>query len=352
MPTRRLRTARAASFFCIFSTLLLATGCDGTTDPPLPGATRLGAVLGSVDLSLTVFPVDTPAVSRPVGVGADGTPVGLALQGEIAAVPLGTVPAVAVVDVSAARLLRTIALPAGSGATGVAFLNDSVALVANPGLGSVSPVNVRAGTVGPEVSVGAYPQSVLSTGGRAYVVDANLVNFVPAGPGALVVLEGESPVVVDSIPLSGRNSAVAVAHPNGRIYVLHSGAFGGADGSLSVVDPSTGVELEHVEGFGDFPGSLAVGPGGRLHIGSFSYGLAVWDPSTESFVVPPESAVSPGDVAGVSGLAFDPAGGLWTLEPQCGEPAHAFRLDASLAIVDSVSVGICPTGIAFTAAEP
>ena len=79
-----------------------ACGNDkGPTEPiPLPQAVELGVVLGSTDLSLTIFEVEDPAASTQVGLGPDGSPVTLAVRGDLAAVPLGLVPAVAIVDVA------------------------------------------------------------------------------------------------------------------------------------------------------------------------------------------------------------------------------------------------------------
>ena len=326
---------------------------DAGTDPPDPGAARLGVVLGSVDLSLTVFPLDTPDVTRTVGVGPDGTPVSFDLRDGLAIVPLGTVPAAAVVDVVAGSLLRTIPLPTGSGATGAAFLNDSVAYVGNPGLGSVSPVNVNAGTASAEIAVGVYPAAVSVVDGTVWVVDANLVNFSPAGPGALVGLDPAMGSVTDSIALSGTNPGSMVVGDDGSFYVLHSGNFGAGDGSLSVVDPGAGMEEAHHTGFGDFPGALAWGADGNLWVSSFSYGIAIWNPSSETFLVPPDSAVTPGGVASASGVAIDLDGAPWTLEPECGAPGHAFRLDAtSRAVTDSVIAGVCPIHVRFESVDP
>lgn len=343
-PVARLRP-------CLFlSALLVATlaACDnGPSEPGSLADTRLGAVLGSVDLSLTLFPVDSPAVTRTVGLGPDGTPVGFALGDGLAAVPLGTVAAVAVVDVASGTLLRTVPLPMGSGATGVAFVNDSVALVANPGLGSVSPVNVRAGMAGSEIPVGVYPQAVAVSAGRAFVADGNLVDFVPDGPGALVVLDAVTLTVVDSVPLSGTNSSAVTVGPDGNVYVLNSGSFGSADASLSVVDVGSGAEVEHHTGFGEFPGAFAFGPDGDLYISAFSYGIAIWDPGSATFRVAPDSAVTPAGIGSASGLGFDQDGRLWSLEPRCDGPAHAFMLDGSLAVADSAIVGICPISVSF-----
>src|SRR5688572_10881881 len=129
-------------------TSLAAAACDSSTGPQDTPMHEVGVVLNSVDLSLTVFRVDDPSVRSTIGVGPDGSPVSLAVRGQIAVIPMGTVPAAAVVDLREARVIRTVALPAGSGATGAVLVNDSIVLVANPSLGTVSPINVRSGARG------------------------------------------------------------------------------------------------------------------------------------------------------------------------------------------------------------
>ena len=57
------------------------------------------------------FPVDAPDSTRTIPLGASGTPVSLAVRGDIALVPLGVFPAVAVVDLAQGVVLRTIPLP-------------------------------------------------------------------------------------------------------------------------------------------------------------------------------------------------------------------------------------------------
>src|SRR5690554_1626948 len=114
-------------------------GCED--DPVAPETARrtVGVVVESTDLSLTVFDMEDPTSTTSIGLGPAGTPVSLAVQGGLAAVPLGIVPAVAVVDLEAGEVLRTVALPEGSGATGALFVNDSIVLVGNPARGSLSP---------------------------------------------------------------------------------------------------------------------------------------------------------------------------------------------------------------------
>ena len=346
------RGARLRPLGSFFWVLFLAA-CFGDGIEPLPLETaEVGVVLGSLDLSLTIFEVENPTQTRLVGLAPTGSPVSLAVRGELAAVPLGFVPAVAVVDLKEGLVLRTVGLPQGSGATGVAFLNDSIVLVANPDLNSVTPVNVLAGTLGSDITVGRYPQAVVVEGGRAFVLNAELESFVPDGPATVSVIDIESLAVTSTIQLSGENSAAGRVATDGRLYIVNSGSFGAANGSLSVVNLTSLTEVEHHTGFGDFPGSLALGPAARAFVGAFSYGVAVWDTSLDAFILGPAEALAPGGAPNTSGVGFDEAGSLYSLSPGfCDSPGTANRHDAAYDVEITIPVGICPFAIAFTTIE-
>ena len=333
--------------------LALPSCDDDATGPDTPGTREVGVVLNSVDVSLSVFDAADPA-SAPVatiGLAPAGSPVGVAVRGGIAAVPLGVVAAVAVVDLEAGAVSATYALPPASGATGAAFVDDTLLVVANPGRNSVSPVNLRTGVVGPEISVGGYPQLVVAGQGRVVVVNSEIgPDFAPTGPGTLTLLDARTLAPVGHVRLSGENPGDAAFAPGGLLYVVSSGRFGAGDGSLSVVDVAAAEERSHHEGFGDFPFAVDVGPDGLVYVGAFSYGVTVWDPAVRSFVRAPDDAVAPGGIPSASGLAFDGEGRLHTLVPECGGPGRVLRLDAAYAVEAEIEVGTCPTGLAFTAA--
>lgn len=355
MNQRSIRFASASSrlLALVLGLVLAVTGCvDGTGPEPIEPQ-PVGVVVNSVDNSLTVFPVDEPAAAETIGLGGDGTPVGAAIAGSLVVVPLGLTPAAAVVDLRQGLLLHTIALPQGSGATGAAVFGTDSALVANPGLNSVSVIDAAAGSAGAEIEVGPYPESIVAGGGVAYVVNRHLdENFQTTGPGTVTVIDLASLTVVDTIQLSGTNPGAAVLSGD-RLYVLNAGSWGQNNGSLSVVNTGAGTEIDHVTGFGDFPGSLTLGPDGDLYVASYSYGVAIWDPATESFLRSPEEPVQPNGVSAVSSVGFDEEGRLYTLRPFCapGEPDVAFRLSAALQVEHTITVGNCPTEILFTAIQ-
>lgn len=359
-----MRHRRHWLLIAALAALFTLTGCDddGPTAPGGSTGSETAAVLNSVEISITLFPTDTPDSSVTIGVGPDGSsPVTLAARAGRAAVPLGQFPALAIVDLTDGTV-ETVPLPTNSGATGIAFANDSIVYVGNPNLNTVSVVNVRSGTLGSEIPVGVFPSAITGSGDRIFVVNSELENFVPARPGRVSVIDPSTETVVETIELSGRNPQAATFGPDGRLYVLHSGDFGGANGSLSVVDPVAMQEIEHRDGFGEFPGSIAFGPDGLAYIGAFAYGVAVWDPAASTFVRPPGDPLRPQGHNSSSGLGFDSTGRLYWLAPQpdprdpdptvCDEPSVAVRLDPDGSVDREIPVGICPIAIAFTIVTP
>ena len=355
------RTVRGAA------TLLLAggvlVGCsDDPTGPEDPvDAEEVGVVVNSVEQTLTVFSVDDEEDASTVDLAPDGTPVDLSARGDRAVVPLGTLNAVAIVDLRDRVRLETVSLPDGSGASGSAFLGDTEALVANPNLDTVSRIDLAEGAVVDEVSVGRYPEGLLVHEGRVFVANAMLdENFVPSEEGTVTVLNAGDLSEEATVELSGLNPGDVAVGPDDRLYVLNSGQFGEGNGTVSVVDPASLEEVEHHDGFGNFPGSLAFGPDGNLYVGAFAYGVAVWDPETATFLRGPEDAVEPGGFASTAGVAFDSQGRFHAVVPEvprngnneAQDPGAVMRLDAGTYDLElEIPTGVSSVGLAFSEFE-
>jgi hypothetical protein len=274
--------------------------------------------------------------------------VTVAVRKQFAVVPMGIFPGLAVVDLRQRRLVSTIALPANSGATGAAFVNDSIVLVGNTNLNTVTPANVLRGTTGAQIPVGAFPQAIIASNDTAFVLNAHLgPDFLPVRSGTLTVITGMNPHVIATIVLTGWNPGAAAFGRDGQLYVINSGG-GTPSGSLSTVDRRTLRETRHDTGFGDFPGSAAVGADGSLFVASFSYGVAVWNPTTHAFVRAPSAAVRPGGIASTAAVGVDSGGRLYALKPECSAPSTVYRLNQTFAVEREVPVGNCPIAIAFT----
>ena len=344
MPNRFFRRVPALAALAL---PLAACGGDDPNSPQI--AERLVLTVNSVERSLSLIPQDggQGTTSRTVGLGAQGTPVGVAARDSFAVVPMGTYPFAAIVNLRTGTLVTRVALPANSGATGAQFLNDSIAVVANPGRNTVTPVNVFRGTAGAEVAVGTYPAAVLSDEARVYVLNGNLVNFAPAGPGSVTVLDAQLRLI-RTVQLTGINPS-AGTFLNNRLYVLNTGTFGGNNGSLSVVNLQTLTEEAHYPGFGEFPSAIAVAEDGELYVGIYGAGIVVWNPRTARFRVGLNAPIKPAGSAIVSGLGFDFGGRLHVANAgNCQTPGSVHRLVGRNVVLDrTVQVGICPFGIAF-----
>jgi YVTN family beta-propeller protein len=349
-----VRPERLLKTIALVAVIGLSSGCDDdATGPDGVRGVETGVVVNSTDISITIFPVDSPQSARTIGLAQAGSPVSLAVRKHLVVVPLGQLSAAAVVDL-ATSAVRAIPLPENSGATGAAFLNDSIVYVANSSRNTVSVLNVSSGTtVGPEIPVGVYPQAIAIDGGSVFVLNAELdVNFQPARPGRISVIDAATNNVLDTVVLSGLNPAAAAFGPDGLLYVVNSGSFGQGNGSLSVVDPVTLEEVEHHTGFGDFPGDIALDAGGRAYVSSFAFGVAIWDTAADSFIKPPSDPLVVQGQTISSGVGVDSGGRLYTLIPgDCSSAGVALRLDVDLSFDTEIDVGACPIAIAFTRNE-
>jgi hypothetical protein len=339
-----LSRSRALAALALAPTLALAA-CDAPGTDPTRVTYQAAVVVNSVGRSLTVIPTDNVGQVTTIPLGASGSPVSLAVRGSSAVVPMGTYPFAAVANV-ATGATAFAALPANSGATGAAFANDSIAVVANSDRNTVSPVNVNTRVVGAEIPVGVYPQAVVSTAERVFVINANLVNFAPAGHGSVTVLNS-SLTPVGTVQLTGDNPAAGVVIGD-KLYVLNSGHFGKADGTLSVVDIPTLKETKLATGFGEFPGSLAPAADGRLFVGVYGSGILVYNPSSGNFDRGPANPLVPTGSKTFSALAVDQLGRLYSADPgECSAPGKLFRVTSETEINQTVPTGVCPFAVAI-----
>lgn len=332
--------------------LVLATGlilgCADTNAPP-PEPLELLLVVNRQSNSLTIVPVDSPEspVSVPLG-GTGATPSTVAAREGIAVVPLGAADQVAVVDLVGRTLMRLIPLPEGSGATGAAMVSDSVAYVANPGLNTVTRVNVFTGdTAG--VAVGVFPQAFALARGRLFVLNGNLDETgQPAGPSWLTVINPATNTLssgIDSVPLTGPgNAAFATVAGDGLIYVVNRGQTLAAEGRLSVVDPLERTEVATFAGLGLLPGDLASDGQSRVFVSSSTEGLLEYDTDSNAVVRGEGEGLA---IAGNSGVAVDSRRRVYAIEAggcTAGRRGAAHVLDEKLEEIGRILLERCSGG--------
>jgi len=329
-------------------TVLLAACADPAAPLPVPAEVVL--VVNSIASSLSVIPVDATGSTYtiPLG-GTTPSPVGVSAAGAYAIVPMGLDHAVTVVHLTTGSVSRVVPLASGSFATGSAIVDDSIAYVANPGLNTVTRINYLTGDTA-SVAVGVYPQAVVFTRGKVFVVNGNLVNYAPAGPGWITVIDpitNARAVGVDSIPLPlpGNPQFAAVAS-DGRIYVMNTGNYVD-QGRLSIVDPVARVEIANFGGFGAGPGAIATDDGSRLFVSSFTEGLMEFDIDTRTVVRGAGNGLA---IAENAGVAVDSDGRVYAITAGCGGgaggQAHVLRTDLTQSGL--VPLGVCAIGTAVT----
>lgn len=339
----------------VLLSLVLAAGCSDALEQT-SSAGQVIAVVNSTDRSLSLVAATDFSVSTRSFTTPGATPRTIDGHGNAFLVPLGQASAVAVDflpppcrDVCP-RTDYVIPLAAGSGATGVAIQDDSIAWVANPALNSVTRVNyVRGDTA--SVAVGVAPQAVVMFRTRVFVLNANVVGGTPAGASWLTSFDCCAISTPDSIPLSGANAQYAVMGGDSLLYVVASGRPGFADGKLLIVDPRARTELAVLNGLGESPGAVAFHPSGRLLVASRAEGiLEVYTP-TRFVTRGPGNGVKPGG-NGVSGLATDLRGRVYAVDPGACSAAgavHILTAPPEYRELKSVPVGVCPTAAAVAA---
>jgi hypothetical protein len=301
--------------------LLLSACAD--TNAPLPDPVEVLLAVNREGNTLSIVPVDAPDLKAEVPLGGTGSePTSLAARNGVAVVPLGPGDAAAVVDLRNGQLLRVIPLP-GSGATGAAIVDDSIAYVANPNLNTVSRIDYHTGERF-DVAVGQHPQGVVFTRGRVFVLNGNLDAMRrPLGESWITVIDPATnarAAGIDSIPLTGPgNASSGVAGGDGLLYVVVTGSPLEGEGRLSIVDPVERVELASFSGLGRAPGQVTTDGEARVLVSSDAEGLLAFDTDSNKVVRGAGEGVP---VPNNSGVAVDTRRRVYALESgSCVGPA-------------------------------
>ena len=350
-----------------FLALTLATGCSDALEQKSSAGQVIG-VVNAYDGTLSVISATDFTVTTRSWQISGATPRTIDGHGHVFVVPLGAADAVGIsrfFDCPPGALSvcaqpdYTLPLPTGSGATGVAIQDDSVAWIANPNLNTVTRVNYFHNADTTSVAVGVNPQAVAIVGTRVFVVNSNVVGSTPAGPSWLTSFDCCSVRTPDSIPLTGTNARFATVGDDSLLYVIASGHTGAADGKLSIVDPQTRQEVAVLNGLGESPGAAAFHPAGsRLLVASAAAGIVEVNTSIRAITRGPGNSVKPGG-NGVSGLAIDLRGRVYAVDiatlatPEfCGVSGgvvHVLTAPPDYREIHTVTVGCGPTSAAVAA---
>ncbi len=332
-------------------------GC-AEASAPLPAAEEVLLLVHRTGSSLSLLRVKSPTVVTPIPLNsATGTPTTVAALNGYAIVPLGDDPGAAVVNLRTVLVERVVPLPANSGATGAAIVDDSIAYVANPNRNSVTRINYLTGDTA-SVAVGQTPRSVVFARGRVFVVNANLTGAgAPIGPSWVSVVD---PVTnrlatgVDSILLPGPgNGAFADVAQDGLVYIMNAGPDDGTtDSRLSLLDPVGREELGNFKGFGNAAGAVTDNGGSRLYVSSLTQGLMVFDLINRRVLRGAGNGIA---IPDNSGVAVDGDGRIYATESGgCtpGSPGKLHILRTNFSESRVVTVPECPVAAVVTEVPP
>ncbi len=334
----------------------LMVGC-AEPNPPLPAPEEVLVVANITATSLSVVPISPT--------GPQGTvPLSGSVVGSIAAfgsILLASHPADDAADIVILEGLQvrlTVGLPAGSGATGAAVLNDTVAYVANPNLNTVTRIDLLTGDTA-SLAVGVYPQGLIGTRGSLFVMNGNVApcaqlgGLCTLGPSWLTVVDPETNELAtgtDSIPMLGPgNARYATVGADGLLYVMNRGV--ATESRLSIVDPVGRREVASFGGFGTDPGQIAADRGERIIISSMTDGVMVFNTRTRTVTRGAGNGVA---IPDNSGLAVDGAFRTYAVQSGgcAGTAGQAVVLDTALAPIGSIPVGMCAAEALVTLLHP
>ena len=335
----------------------LVSGCAATT-PSAPPPEETLVVLNAGNSSLSLLPVASSGPVETIWLGdIGGQPRLLAVRGDQGLITTAA-SSIARVGFRVGQSPLVYRLPAGAGTAGAAFVDDTIAYVANPLVDRATRFNFKTGdTV--SVATGHTPTAVAVARGRVFIANANLeaacAGPLPCvkGPSWLTVIDPDRNAVIDSIPLAGPGNATAiVVGADGLLYVLSAGSGGTESGRLSIVDPVLRADVGSFGGFGPLPIDLATDQRERLFVISATAGLMEFNTRTRRVVRGADAAIP---LQSATAVAVDDQGLIYAIEPgscQVGSLGRGriFRPDLTEARI--VPVGVCPVDAAIVKLPP
>jgi len=325
---------------------------DGTIDDP-----QIGIVVNSTANAIRLFQLGDPTETRSIALGASSavTATGITVRGERAVVPLGNAASVAILDLRSLTI-ESFFLFASGNATGSAFVDDEVVIVANQETDEVGAFSL--GQADPAISrttvVAPFPTDIVTiSDSLVLVVSGNLDDaYMPAGEGVVTAIDPRTMAVIDTVHTGGTNPQLADLGPDGMVYVVNTGDYV-APSTMAIIDPVAMVRTGLVEGLPPGSGDVHAGGDGLVYVSAFFTGTVVWDPGSESFVRgagdPVCAPLQGGGCRGAFGAHTAADGSLYQVF--FGSPAEdlapaIFHYEAgTFALQDSTDAGPGPVGL-------
>lgn len=330
----------------------IVAGCSDALEQTTPVGQEI-AVLDGQATSLTLVNAgDFRTTALPLLAAVPGAST-LAGRQQVVLVPAGGADAVQALRIGGTG--SAIPLASGSGATGVAFQDDTLAWVANPGLSTITEVRVSTGDTLRSLAVGPRPVGVAILDSLVFSLNSNTTGNTVQGPSTLTAWNLSGTGAPDTIALSGTDAQYPVVGDDSLLYVIERGDSGAANGRVSVVDPASRQEIVVVNGLGERPGPGVFHPSGRLLIASATAGILELNVTTRSLVRGPGSGIKPGG-KGVLALAIDNRGRVYAVTGgACGAGAgtlYVLSPPPDYDVLTTIALGTCPVAAAVAERAP
>ena len=310
----------------------------GLATPAAAQGTRTGNLLVANQEGASASLIDLRTDSmRFIAVGVGPHEAAIAPSGRTGVVTIyGQRPAgneLAVIDIAAARVTRTISLGQYTRPHGVVFIpgDDTRVVVTSESTGNVVVVNIETGTIEsviPTEAKGSHMAAITADGKRVFTSNV--------GSGSVSEIDLVGRRFVRAFAVAPQVEGIAVT-PDGRLVFAGSNT----DGTVSIIDTGTGTVVTTLRGF-TLPYRLAISADGRTALACDPEGNAIHaiDVATRAVTWKLDGLASP---RGVS-IAPDGRAAFVTL---AGDPSVGLVDMTARALVRTIPVGPSPDGVGY-----
>ncbi len=290
-------------------TLLAMTVLAQTPQGKILTVNTLGENLSVVDLASGSVTLD----ALPLGLYTND----IARYGNLAFVTNSGLNEIQVIDTEQMVTLRRLATPSGSNPYAVLPLDDQNLAVSLLFTNQLLVLNYHSGEVVATLTTGSGPEGIAVHSDKIYVANTGF-NGAGYDAGEISVYSKTNLSYLHTVTV-GTNPQSVAAGANGNIYVACTGDYVSVTGRVDVIDSNTDTVIQSIE-TGTFITSVHETAVGKLLIGTFGFGVMVYDLGSASFIhdaanpLPGGPAVSSdaegyimlGDFSGDSVRVFNP----------------------------------------------
>jgi hypothetical protein len=275
-----MKTLRCSTMLALLLAPLAGCINDPTSvSPEIPVPSAKGVYIinegnfGRGNASLSYYDLESFHVYNDVFHAVNGKDLGdvaagMTLRGNEGYVIVNNSQKIEVIDLRTNLNVATIPTGPGSSPRRMAFVNDSLALVTDLYGNAVLKVNLAARAVTGSIAVGANPEGIAITDGKAYVANSGF------GLGRTVsVISLSTMSVIRTLTVADNPNGVQLT-PGGLVFVVCAGSYGDfsdptddTPAKIVVIDPSTDMVTDSVY-IGGHAMDIAIGLDGIGYVAS------------------------------------------------------------------------------------